>query len=248
MICALVLDLNHRQEFPVHKPVLGRALAAYPLIAAKSARAVKHIYLITDSKDVKAVALQYGTIIIDPLPDAAIESLVAHGYAQIRKELNGEHDPLEALALLFTHAATVTGALIDEGVSALREMPDADCALSVSSYPRWSPPSARRQTKEGWLEPYAAQALETKDEAWFPDHGVCVLRPRYLDSMAARPADFPWTGRKTVPIKQWGGTPIDHEWQVPNVEYWLKKHGVSDLSPTLERQPKPQPAPKGERR
>jgi hypothetical protein len=35
-------------------------------------------------------------------------------------------------------------------------------------------------------------------------------------------------GKKIYPLKQWGGCDIDYEWQVPQAEYWLRKHGFSE--------------------
>ena len=32
-----------------------------------------------------------------------------------------------------------------------------------------------------------------------------------------------WMGKKIAPIKSWGGCDVDYEWQIPAVEYWLKK-------------------------
>ena len=32
-----------------------------------------------------------------------------------------------------------------------------------------------------------------------------------------------WMGKKIAPIKSWGGCDVDFEWQIPSVEYWLKK-------------------------
>ena len=39
-----------------------------------------------------------------------------------------------------------------------------------------------------------------------------------------------WMGKKIAPIKSWGGCDVDYEWQIPAVEYWLKKHGVKKRS------------------
>ena len=30
--------------------------------------------------------------------------------------------------------------------------------------------------------------------------------------------------KKIAPIKSWGGCDIDFEWQIPTLEYWLKKN------------------------
>ena len=33
-----------------------------------------------------------------------------------------------------------------------------------------------------------------------------------------------WMGNKIAPIPSWGGCDVDYKWQVPLVEYWLKKN------------------------
>jgi hypothetical protein len=32
-------------------------------------------------------------------------------------------------------------------------------------------------------------------------------------------------GKKIAPILSWGGCDVDYEWQLPMVEFWLKKNG-----------------------
>jgi hypothetical protein len=50
-----------------------------------------------------------------------------------------------------------------------------------------------------------------------------------------------------MPLKQVGGGPVDRQWQVPKMEYWLKKQGVRE---TQRPEPKPKlaPSPKKDRR
>ena len=36
-----------------------------------------------------------------------------------------------------------------------------------------------------------------------------------------------WMGHRIHPIHNWGGCDVDFEWQIPQVEFWLKKHGVT---------------------
>jgi hypothetical protein len=141
----------------------------------------------------------------------------------------------------------VTSELIDIGVDTLREFEDADSAASVSKYNQFSPYAAMREGKEGRLEPIVPPGAPTGD-VWYPDWGAAVVRPRVLDALAQGPKPYPWLGRRVAPLKQWGGGPVEAPWQVPHAEHWLKKHGVADLSPTMELQPKPQPKPQTERR
>lgn len=251
MICSLTLDLDDSPDFPGGEgSALGRPLPAYPLIAAKSSRHARRHYVVTEAPAVKAVALQYGAHIIDPPPDAAgprrAEKFLLHGCRFIQEELKSESASLDFVVLLFANVPTVTGELIDEGLEALQARPELDSAASVSAYNRFHPDGARRLGPEGLLEPLAPPAPGAEGEVWFFDRGVCLLRPKALETLEG-PPPFPWLGRKVLALKQWGGGPVDYQWQVAAAEHWLLKHGTSDLSSKLERQPQPklQPAPKG---
>ena len=37
---------------------------------------------------------------------------------------------------------------------------------------------------------------------------------------------FPNGGKKIKPIHSWGGCDVDFEWQLPSVEYWIKKNKI----------------------
>jgi len=161
MICALLLGREGSVGFPGKNTMLvaGRPLVAYPLLAAKGARHVESTYLSTDSERLKEIGRGHGAVIIDRpaelcTPQALGEDAFAHGYRHIRDALKGEGKELELLVLLFANAATVTGELIDKGIEALRARPEADSAVSVSRYNMWSPLRARRETREGFLEPF----------------------------------------------------------------------------------------------
>ena len=251
MIASLMLDLDDAPDFPGNTgTALGRAFAAYPLMAAKSARHVGRHFVASDSPAVKAVALQYAAILLDPpTGERTLASLLSHGLAAMTKELRGEDQGLELLVLLFSNAPAVTAQAIDDGIEALHGRSELDSAATVSPHNRFPPLAARREGADGLLEPWLAQAKADPQsaEAWYPDWGAQVLRPAKIERPdGAEP--YPWLGRKVLPLKQWGGGPIDYQWQVPAMEFWLKKHGVTDSTSNLERQPKPQAAPKGDRR
>ena len=75
------------------------------------------------------------------------------------------------------------------------------------------------------------------------------LRPRVLDALRPDSPPHAYLGANILPLKQVGGGPVDRLWQVPKLEYWLKKQGVRD-NPRPEPLPKQQPksAPKSNRR
>lgn len=244
MICALMLGRDGSRGFPGKNttPVLGRPLMAYPLLAAKASKHVERAYVSTDSPGIKKVALEYGARVIDRpaelcTPQALGEDAFAHGFRLIRDELKKEGQELELLVLLFCNAATVSAELIDEGVKALRERPEADSAVSVSRYNMWSPLRARKENKDGFLDPFVPFETfgdprtlncdrDSQGDVWYADMGLSIVRPRCFDAMQDGLLPQRWMGRNIHPLKQWGGCDVDYEWQMPGVEYWLLKHGV----------------------
>lgn len=245
MICALLIGRGGSQGFPGKNLVLvlGRPLMAYPLLAAGAARTVDRIYLSTNSERMKEVGLEYGARIIDRPADLAThaalgEEVFAHGYRVIRDELGAEgKQTLEAMVLLFCNAPMVTGELIDEGMAALRQNPEIDSAVSVSVYNMWSPLRARRLNTQGLLKPFVPfEALgdlaslncdrDSQGDVFFADMGVSVVRPRCLENLENGLLPQKWMGQKIHPLRQWGGLDVDYEWQIPQVEFWLRAHGI----------------------
>ena len=249
MICALLVDPGDSIDFPGNEAeVMGRPLAAYPLLAAKGSEHARRFYAQTSSQPVRRVAAQLGAIVLDP-PAAGADgalptdsALVSHGYAQVRDDLKAEKGELELLVLLFANTGAVSTRLIDEGVQALLDDPKLDSAATVSPYPRWNPRRAFREEKDGALKPYA-ECVPGGDVPWFPDWGAQILRPRVLESVTAASPELSWLGANIKPLKQAGGGPVDYAWQVPKMEYWLKKQGLRD-TPRPEPKPKLAPAPK----
>ncbi len=244
MICALLLGRHGSSGFPGKNtfPVLGRPLVAYPLIAARGATLVDRTYVSTDSPILKEIGRDHGARIIDRPAHLASKTALGehayvHGYQVIREELAAEGEAIEALVLLFANAPTVTSALIDEGVTALRERPEIDSAVSVSCYNMWSPLRARKIEPDGLLQPFVPFETfgdpatlncdrDSQGDVWFADMGLSVVRPACLANLESGLLPQKWMGRRIYPLKQWGGLDVDYEWQIPLVEHWLRAHGV----------------------
>ena len=253
MICALLVDPHDSIDFPGNEAeVLGRPLAAYPLLAVKGSEHARRMYAQTVSDPVRRIAVQLGAIILDPPPShedgprPTDTARVLLGYRQIAEDLKAEKGELELLVLLFANTGAVNTTLIDAGVQAMLDDDKLDSAATVSPYNRWNPRRAFRETPDGRLMPYA-ECLPEHGTPWFPDWGAAVLRPRVLDALNPEAADLAWLGDNILPLKQAGGGPVDYSWQVPKMEYWLKKQGVRD-SPRPEPKPMLAPAPKPDRR
>ncbi|MBU1611400.1 MAG: cytidylyltransferase, partial [Proteobacteria bacterium] len=69
---------------------------------------------------------------------------------------------------------------------------------------------------------------DSQGDVWFADMGLSMVRPYYLENMHEGLLPQKWMGQNIYPLKQWGGCDIDYEWQVPGVEFWLRKHGFTE--------------------
>jgi hypothetical protein len=244
MITALMLGRKGSRDFPNKNimNVCGKPLMEWPLFAAKDSKYVDNIYISTDSDDIKKIGRRNGCNIIDR-PDylctneALGEDAFVHGYFEIKKRNPGID--LDIMVLLFCNAVTVTSELIEEGIRVLRENPEIDSAVSASTYNMWSPLRARKIGEDGLLHPFVPFETfgdpktlncdrDSQGDAWFADMGVSIVKSRCLENIEDGLLPQKWMGQKIHPLKQWGGLDVDYEWQIPQVEYWLRKHGFTE--------------------
>jgi hypothetical protein len=244
MIAALLLGRKSSVGFQGKNlyPVLGRPLAFYPMSVAKNSKFVESVFISTDDNDLMELARQNNVEVIERPPElctkeALGEDAFVHGYLEIKKRSPGKD--IEIVVLLFCNAATVTSHLIDEGIRVLRENPEIDSAVSASTYNMWSPLRARKIGEDGLLHPFVPFETfgdpktlncdrDSQGDAWFADMGLSVVRPGCLENLDDGLLPQKWMGQKIYPLKQWGGCDVDYEWQIPQVEYWLRKHGFTE--------------------
>jgi hypothetical protein len=244
MICALMIGRAGSTGFPGKNiyPVLGRPLAAYPLMAARSSRHIERLFISTDSPEIMEIGRGFGAEFIErpaklATKEALGEHVFVHGYEEIVKRLAAGGKKVELMVLLFANAATITGALIDQGIEALRNDPKLDSAVTTSVYNMWSPLRARKVAADGCLYPFVPFETfgdprtlncdrDSQGEVHFADMSVSIVRPHCLDHLDDGMLPQKWMGQKIHPIRSWGGCDVDYEWQIPMVEFWLRKHGI----------------------
>ncbi|MBF0482365.1 MAG: cytidylyltransferase [Desulfovibrionaceae bacterium] len=248
MIAAICIGRKGSVGFPgknVH-PVLGRPLAAYPLLAARRAPSVEIVYLSTDDAELMAIGREHGASIIVRPPELATrqalgEDAYLHAYEAVKNDCQNSGRELELLVLLMANAATITAPVIEAGVAALRGDPSLDSAVSVSCYNMWSPLRARKVGPDELLHPFAPLEAfcdpaavscdrDSQGDVWFADMGVSVVRPRCLEDLHDGLLPQKWMGRRIHPLKQWGGLDVDYPWQLPGVEFWLRANGFSETA------------------
>ena len=223
------------------KKVLDRHLFEYPLVASRNSKNVDKIFVSTDCPVIAQVSKKYGAIHIKrpkklTNSKALGEYVFQHGYFEIRKILNLEAKDIEFIILLMANAPTITGKLIDTGINILRRNKNIDSAVTTSIYNMWSPLRARRIDNNNLLKPFVPfKAIgnpkmlncdrDSQGDVYYADMSVSIVRPKCLEKLEDGLLPQKWMGKKIASIPSWGGCDVDYEWQLPMVEFWLKKNG-----------------------
>ena len=111
-----------------------------------------------------------------------------------------------------------------------------DSAVTTSIYNMWSPLRARKIDGQGTLQPFVPFETfgdpkelncdrDSQGNVYYADMSVSVVRPYCLEKLEDGLLPQKWMGKKIAPIHSWGGCDVDYEWQIPMVEFWLKKNG-----------------------
>jgi hypothetical protein len=218
------------------RPILGRPLALYPILAAKHAKHITDVFVSTDSEAIQEIAAEQKCTYIErpaflATNEALAEDAFKHGYEHIARS----HSDIEFVVLLFANGATITPGIIDQGIEFLRANPTYDSAVTVSKYNMFSALRARRIDDKGLVKPFVPPALfgdatcdrDSQGDTYFVDCSVFVLRPRCFDYSRGE-IPFRWIGQTVQPLHQEGGCDVDFEWQFPVVEHFLRRVGFSE--------------------
>lgn len=241
MIVALMIGRSgSRMKGKNIRKILGRPMCSYPLIACKKTKMVDKIFVSTDCEKIKKISKKYNSIIIDrpkqlATKKALSEDAFVHGYNYIKKYLGNKHDKIRYVILLYANSPTVNKDLIIKGIKILDKNKFFDSAVSTSIYNMWSPLRARRLKKDGTLKPFVPFEVfgdpktlncdrDSQGDVYYADAGVAIVRPKCLEKVNSGLLPFKFMGKKIAPIKSWGGCDVDYEWQIPQVEYWIKKN------------------------
>ena len=244
IICALMIGRSGSKGFPGKNltKILGRTICEYPLIAAKKSKYIKKIFISTDCPTIKKIGKKYNAHIFKRPKHLATDKALGdhvfeHSYFEIKKLLKTQNKKLEFLVLLMANAPTITEKLIDKGIKILKKNSSLDSAVSTSVYNMWSPLRARKLGKSKILKPFVPFKTfgnpktlncdrDSQGDVYYADMSVSVVRPRCLEKLNSGLLPQKWMGKKIAPIFSWGGCDVDYKWQLPSVEFWLRKHGL----------------------
>jgi len=222
--------------------ILGRSCCEYPLMAAKKSKLIDQLFVATDCNKIKKVTKKYNPIFIKRpkilnTNKALGDDVFKYSYLEAKKILSDKK--INFIVLLFANAPSITTSMIDRGIKFLKKNKKFDSVVSTSVYNMWSPLRARKLDKSGKLVPFVKFEYfgnpktlncdrDSQGNVYFADMSLSIVRPKCLDNLKNGLLPQKWMGKKIAPLFSWGAGDIDYKWQVPGVEYWLKKNGFKN--------------------
>ena len=224
--------------------ICGRPISHYPMLAASNSKYISNIFLSTDDEDIKIEAENFNVQVIDRpkdlcTDDALLEDALIHGYKEIIKRL--ERTP-DILVILMCNAPTLNSELIDSGIEALINDPEADSAVTTIKLNMYSPLRARKLDSNGYLEPFFSFEMfddrstlscdrDSQGDVFFADMSYTISRSRSIENMADGLLPQKWMGKKIIPVYQPYGCDIDDEWQIAVSKWWISTNGLGKTFP-----------------
>lgn len=218
--------------------ILGRPAAEYAFIAGTSAN-IDQLYVSTDCPEIVSIGEKYAAIHIQrppelATPDALTEDVLLHAY----KIISDQHPSVKTITLLFCNNPAINVELLNEAIAFIETSVEFDSCFSVAKYDMFSPARARNLSEEGEIRPSVDLSLidnvsslrDSQGAVYYCDLSIQVMKPSCFENMEEGQLPFKWQGKKSKAIVTDFGFDIDAEWQVPVIEYWLKKHGFTEIS------------------
>ena len=220
------------------KPILGRPMVEYPLMAAYYCRDIDKIYVSTDSPKITEIALKYDVSLIKrPLelaqPSSPTEDVFEHAWKFMKEDTN---ERIDGVCLMFANSPDTLPSYLSEALNKLKKNDSFDSVISISKYNMFTPLRARKivgECSEPVLDLEKLGIKNTFDrdamgDIYFADFGVQVVKPyRCLENARSGALPYRWLGRKQGFILKDYGFDIDYDWQFAVIEKWLVDHGFS---------------------
>ena len=244
MIISIMIGRKGSRGFPGKNTskILGRSCCEYPIMAAKKSKLIDQLFVATDCNKIKKVTKKYNPIFIKRpkilnTNKALGDDVFKYSYLETKKILSDKK--INFIVLLFANAPSITTSMIDRGIKFLKKNKKFDSVVSTSVYNMWSPLRARKLDKSGKLVPFVKFEYfgnpktlncdrDSQGNVYFADMSLSIVRPKCLDNLKNGLLPQKWMGKKIAPLFSWGAGDIDYKWQVPGVEYWLKKNGFKN--------------------
>jgi len=232
------------------KRLLGRPLCEYAIIAAHNAKTkFNNYYVYTDSNKIGTLAKEgYGWEWLQT-EETGKETLTEDALINAFKLITLDHMP-DHIILLYSNSPVIQPGMIDEMLKYAQANPKLDSVVSVANYEMFEPLRAHDldDSAEHYLDltpswgyctgcvtRYLNQGGNSLRGSgggtWFNDFAVQILSKKCFNSMWTGRLPFRWQGIDVAGYPNISGSfDLDHEWQIPVLEWSLKQIGFTEYS------------------
>lgn len=181
--------------------------------------------------------------------EALGEDVFIHAYEKIKKEVDENNtyvdfvnsEDIEFVVLMFANAPCIKARMIDEMVEILRseDAEGYDSICTVSKYNMYSPYRMRkvidnRITEVKQVLPFNEEVFadnvncdrDSGISSYIYDCSCAVVKPYCLEEIKYGTPPQRWLGKYIIAYEQKiPALDVDYEWQVGQVQYWIKNEG-----------------------
>lgn len=225
---AIVFGKHENHSFNRYTfPILGRPVAAYPILAALGSTHIGATYLSSDSPGLLDVGenIKGVRILKREKSQRTLTEEVRVALNQVIEKLG--YSP-STVTVLLANSPCSSSAIIDEGIDFLEANPAYDSAVSTMKRREFSPARIFSLNNDNHLD--RIDLARAPDDVYFLDRRAMILRSGVVLGSTDESDYFEnLLGRNVHPLIQEEGVwDIDYIWQVPIVERWLRQNGFSD--------------------
>ena len=224
--------------------VAGKPCLAWPVEAAFSATQIDGVFVSTEDKLIRDVAISTGAEVIDR-PVELAQPFTNHGDVILHaaREASRRFGEPTTVTILLGNTVMVTASDIDAAISRTMSEPDIDSCMTVWLAQDDHPYRALKIGKRGFLEPFLdIPSPDTNRQsyppAYFYDQGPWTVRYSSLlrsENTREGPGPWWWMGRNAAAIERdwFTGRDTHTEMDLRLAEWWISE--VSN--PSIARPP-----------
>ena len=214
----------------------NKPLYKHPIDEAKKVSQIKKIYISTDDENIIMGGKKLGCEIINrPKKYTSDRALLSDAMQHAVKTVIKLEKDLKYIVLLLCNSPCFTSRELKKGFSLIKKNKDIETVTTISKLNMFSPVRAKK-IKAGKLINYIDNRTLSKFTAlsgdrdksvdsFFCTNAFSICTKESLVNMAKNPWPFKWMGKNVkYVIQEHSVGDIDFEWQLPTVEWWIRKY------------------------
>jgi len=236
VVVGIIMGRRGSRGFPGKNlyPVCGKPMVEWVVQSAVCSK-IDRVYVTTDDSDIMRIGELYGCETIRRPKELCDSSALGDAvYQHAYQEIVDRVGPVNLVVMLCANAPTFSAGQINDGLGTLARDSNYDSACTVSKY-NWYSPNRARRIENNVVVPYDERVVDvgscdrdSTGDCYFYDCCVGIARPHGMEHMEEGQPPQKWLAGRIYPILNEGGLDIDSEFQLGQVEWWLRKYGMGN--------------------